>query len=265
MIAYVNRHPHAGAYLTQRELAEEAGVSKPTIIRCFRRLGFSSFREFQASVERFFATQIDSLSASRYVHDRIADLYQLVREAAEVDRRSLERLAEAVTGDQLKTIAARMQRARTVYVVGPSTGRYPAHYLAQRLPRYGITAVLAPQDSRHVPDLLHGLGPDDVLVVFHYSDDDRPLRRLLGHAAKLQSWTVLASAFIHPDYVEASDLFVHVPRGEMEFKNSMAVPMHFANLLLLAYEHLFRVEVDEHLTALEQTRRLWNGPSVEQA
>lgn len=258
LIEYVNRHPEHAVRLTQRELAEEAAVSKPVIISCFRRLGYSSFREFQTAIEQFFGTQIDSLVASRRVHERVPTLQHLVEEAAAVDSRTLERMRAAIDVATLEAIAVRLHEAESVFVMGLSTGHYPAHYLAQRLPRYGITTVLIEQDERHLPDMFHLIGPDDVLVLFHYSDDDRRLRRALDPALRGRTWTAVISATIHPTYVAESDLFVHVPRGEMEFKNSMAVPMHFANLMLLTYEHVYRAEVEEQLTQLESTRRVWS-------
>lgn len=255
LIGFMNRHPERAARMTQQDLAADAGVSKPVIISCFRRLGFTSFREFQGSLEQFFATQIDSLSASRNVTERVRTLRELVDEAAAVDARSLERLVASLDVSALETIARRVHDARTVFIIGPSTGRYPAHYVAQRFPRYGVPAVLVPQDERHVPDMLHAVAREDVVLLFHYSDDDTWLRRLASSRGARDAWTALVSATIHPDYVDAVDLFVHVPRGEIGFKNSMAGPMHFANMMLLAYELVFRDEVDRHLTELESTRR----------
>jgi DNA-binding MurR/RpiR family transcriptional regulator len=263
LIEYVNHHPETAVRLTQREMADQSGVSKPVIISCFRKLGFVSFRDFQASIARFFATQIDSLVASRRVQERAATLDSLVHEAAGVDARALERLSKVLDTGLLKKISYRLHEARTVFVMGPSTGDYPAHYLAQRLPRYGIHSVCVQQDQRHIPDALHPMGDQDALILFHYSDDDTWLYRTIHHATTHGTWTALVSAVIHPTYVDASSVFIHVPRGEMKFKNSMAVPMHFANVLLLSYELLFREEVDEQLTQLESTRRIWSDPSGE--
>ena len=69
---------------------------------------------------------------------------------------------------------------------------------------------------------------------------------------------MLVSATIHPSYVEESDEFLHVPRGELHFKNSMAVPMAFANLLLLALEIARGEDVRERLKNLETAREAWN-------
>ena len=254
LIDFANRRPELAARVTQQELAVEAGVSKPVVINCFRKMGFESFREFQNSLEQFFSTQIDSLSASRKVTERVHTLEELIGEASAVDARALQRLREALDPAVLEQIARRMHGARSILTMGRSTGHYPAHYLWQRLSRYGLKTELVSHDERHLAEALHSIGPEDVLLLFQYSDDDAWLYQVARVLSDRGSWTALVSASIHPDYVDAVDLFIHVPRGEIGFKNSMAVPMHFANLVLLAYELIYRNEADEQLTTLESTR-----------
>ncbi|MFP4511078.1 MAG: MurR/RpiR family transcriptional regulator [Spirochaetaceae bacterium] len=263
LISFINRRPELAVRLTQQELAIEASVSKPVVINCFRKLGYESFREFQGGLEQFFSTHIDSLSASRKVTEHVHSLEELIREAVAVDTRALQRLRDAIDPSVLKHIARRMHDARVTVIMGRSTGDYPAHYLWQRLSRYGLQTSLISHDERHLAEGLHMVGPEDVLFLFHYSDDDTWLYQVERVCADRGIWTVLVSTSIHPDYVKAVDLFVHVPRGELGFKNSMAVPMHFANLVLLAYEFVYRTEVDEHLTTLESTRRVVDSVSGE--
>lgn len=261
VIDYANHHPELAARVNQQELAAQAGVSKPVVISCFRKLGYQTFKDFQSSLEQFFATQIDSLSASRQVTERVHSLSQLITEAAAVDTRTLARLTESIDTGLLEEFVHRLHGARTVGVMGQSTGHLVAEYLAHRLSRYGLATMLVSRDERHLPEALHALSSDDVLVVFHYSDNDARLYQLAATKQQRKGFTVLVSATIHPDYVDSADLFVHVPRGEIGFKNSMAVPMHFANLVLLAYELIYRDEVDAYLTQLESTRRVFHDAS----
>lgn len=261
LVSYINNHPEFAVSLTQLKLAEAAGVSKPVVISCFRKLGFDDYRSFQNSVEQFFSTQIDALRASERMQDRVHSVEELIHEAAAVDIRSLQRLERSISAQTLNDLASRCFSARTLYFFGEGTGYYPAHYLAQRLRRYGRQALMVTQDPSHRPDLLHPMGSDDALFLFHYSDNDAWLWPLLDLARKRSVWTLLVSATIHPDYVAGASCFLHVPRGEFQFKNSIAVPMHFANLILLACELIYRNEVKEQLTALESTRGAWNRAS----
>lgn len=258
LVDFINSRPETASRMIQKDLATAAGVSKPVVISCFRRLGFEDYRSFQESIESFFATQIDSLQASRSVRERVNSLDELIEEAAAVDIRSLERFDKSLDAAILKDIVEHIASADAIYLAGEGTGTYPAHYLYQRLRRYGIRTVFIDQDPRHVPDAVHPMKKGDVLMAFHYSDSDAWLRPLTALAAQRGAWTLIASATIHPDYVDSSSRFIHVPRGELQFKNSMAVPMHFANLVLLAYEMLERETAETHLESLEEIRKAWD-------
>ena len=257
LLRYVNANPEKVSILTQRELAVTADVSKPVVISLFRKLGYSTHKEFQHSVEAFFSTHIDSYRASQHIRNQFETLEELISEAIQVDTRSLERLSNSLTPGTLGAMVEAITGKERVWIIGPGTAMYPAHYLSQRLRRYQIASVLIGQDSSHHLDELFPITDRDLLLVFHYTDRDEWLLPVLKFAGNRGALRMLVSATIHPSYVEESDEFLHVPRGELHFKNSMAVPMAFANLLLLALEIARGEDVRERLKNLEKARNDW--------
>lgn len=258
LIDFTNDNPDKVCSVTLKELSELSGISKPVIINCYKKLEYSDYRSFQAAVEQFFSTHIDTLVASKHMQSRVKTIDQLLHEATDVDMRTLDRLRHIVSTEDLKNISRSIGEARSIYVIGQGTGYYPAHYLAQRLRRYGLSALFVEHDCRHIPDMLHPAGENDLLLLFHYSDRDDWLWPVLRLAESRSVKTMLLSGAIHPDYVKKADSFYHIPRGELSFKNSMAVPMHFANQILLSYELIHKREVEVHLTDLEESRHIWD-------
>lgn len=257
VLSFVNANPERATFLSQRDLAGAAGVSKPTIISFFRKLGYPDYRTFQNSVESFFSTHLDSFRASEDMQKRVSTVDDLLEHALAVERRSLDRLTDSIPPDLLSAFVRAVEKAPSIFILGIGTGYYPAHYLAQRLRRYRFQSHFVSQDQTHIVDELFPLKPDDTVIVFHYSSSDDYLLPVLRFAHERGAHTILASDTIHPDYVRESERFVHVPRGELGFKNSMAVPMAFANLLLLAVEIVLGAPIREHLKDLEDTRRIW--------
>lgn len=258
LIDFINQHPEKVCPSTLRELVEMSGVSKPVVINCYKKLEFADYKTFIMTIERFFSSQIDSLSASRHMLSRVKTVDQLLRESAGVDIRALERLSASISTEDLINISSAIHRAISVYVMGEGTGFYPAHYLSRRLRRYGIKTYFVDQDIRHIADILHPAGKGDLLLLFHYSDRDDWLWPVLRLAHQSSIETLLFSGVIHPDYVKGVNAFFHIPRGEMNFKNSMAVPMFFANQILLSYELIYKSEAESHLTELEESRSIWD-------
>lgn len=258
LVNYINNYPETASSLTLSELSEVSGVSKPVVIKCFRKLEFDDYKTFQRAIEQFFASQIDSLRASKVMKSRVKTIEELVSESAAVEIHALERLRKSLNPAELQRIAEKIHEARMIYLTGEATGQYPAHYLYQRMRRYGLQTLLIEQDPRHIPDILHPTGADDLLMLFHYSDRNDWLWPLLSASAKKGISTIVISDTIHPDFVSLSDMFMHIPRGDLHFKNSMSVPMHFANQILLSYELLYEDSIESQLTDLEEFRKLWD-------
>ncbi|WP_028974435.1 MurR/RpiR family transcriptional regulator [Spirochaeta cellobiosiphila] len=257
LITYINQNPDKAVRLTLSELGEAASVSKPVIINCFRKLEYKDYRSMQNGVDSFFASQIDSFKASQNVYDRIKTPHELITEAVAVEIRSLERMEMSLDRHRLEDFIKDLNERSSLFIVGEGTGKYPADYLAQRLRRYGFQAQLLSQDHAHWLDNLHPAHTGDMVIIFHYNDDDIWLRKVLGYLDRRNISVTLISGTIHPDYVDKAKFFFHISRGELNFKNSMALPMHFAHLLLLTYEFHNEEHIKESLNQLEESRNQW--------
>lgn len=258
LLDFVNAQPERVAQITQRELAIAAGVSKPVIISLFRKLGYRTYRDFQTVFESFYATHIDSYVASEEMHNQVSTIAELVETAVAVDQRSLARMAAAIPDGFLEAFVEFVRTRRRFFVCGAGTGAYPAHYFAIRARRYRLDSYLVSQDRSHTVDELYPLASGDVVMLFHYADNDTWLYPILELSAHRKAKLIVVSGTIHPDIVSATDWFVHVPRGEVRFKNSMATPMAFSNLLLLSAEIALDTTLRNELKELEVTRRHWN-------
>lgn len=257
-VDFINEHPEEGATLSQKELVEISGVSKPVIISCFKKLGYGSFKEFKSSVHEFYSSYIDSSLAAKNLLSKVDNVEDLLKESIGVEIRSLERLQRSLDLKHLERITKKIWSARNVYIAGEGTGSYPAHYLSIRLNRYKIPSIYLGQDQRHYADILHPLDKNDVIILFHYSDKSDWLEPLFRQIKQRESYMVLISGTIHPDYIKENSDFFHVHRGEITFKNSMSQPMYFSNLILLLMDVLFKNDVEKNLEELEKTRTTWN-------
>ena len=63
---------------------------------------------------------------------------------------------------------------------------------------------------------------------------------------------------VFPHLVNLADHVVYIDRGDIEFKNSMALPMTFTNLILLAVELKGTDTAERYLKDLEKRREMYN-------
>ncbi|WP_082910153.1 MurR/RpiR family transcriptional regulator [Sinorhizobium glycinis] len=148
-------------------VAENAGVSTPTVARMVQKLGFRGFPDFQARLHQELEATISNPIAK---HDRWA--------ASAPGTHILNRFADAMMGNMRQTLsqiepvefdqAAGLvaDRKRNVYVVGGRITRSMADYLFTHLQviRTGVTQIAANPSSwpHYVLDMKQG----DVLILF---------------------------------------------------------------------------------------------------
>ncbi|VXB70631.1 MurR/RpiR family transcriptional regulator [Aeromicrobium sp. 9AM] len=137
------------------ELAELAGVSKATMSRLFRRLGFDDFTEVRDHLRTLRSNGVPvSLEGAPSL-------------AAHLEH-EVANLQKALTGLEeggLATAATLIAEAQRVVVVGMRSSYFVALHLRQSLnqARFGVTLV--PQPGQALSDELIGLGKDDVAIV----------------------------------------------------------------------------------------------------
>jgi len=148
-------------------VAENAGVSTPTVARMVQKLGFRGFPDFQSRLHQELEATISNPIAK---HDRWA--------ASAPGTHILNRFADAIMGNMRQTLsqiepvefdqaaALVADRKRNVYLVGGRITRSMADYLFTHLQviRTGITQIAANPSSwpHYILDMKQG----DVLILF---------------------------------------------------------------------------------------------------
>lgn len=149
------------------ELARTANVSTPTVLRTAKKLGFSGFPDFQATLRKELAAQ---LSTPIVKHDRWAAgapaahiLNQFAAAVTDNLRRSLRHLDHREF-DRIAALIA--DRKRAAHIVGGRITRSLASYLCIHLEmiRDGVSLLPASQSlwAQHALSMHEG----DVLMVF---------------------------------------------------------------------------------------------------
>lgn len=255
LIRYITNHPQQVAFLKQHELIEAANVSKPVVISCFRRLGYNDYQDFLEGIQNFYAGQIDSAQASTMALKDVQSVSDLINLALEVEANTLATLRRYLDPADLEALARALLSARATYFYAEGTGFTPAHYLAKRLRRCGLSVYLVTGDRAQILDDLGPLGPNDMLLTFFYTQDKDVVLRLFEHCRSRRAATALITGALDPELYDRADYHIFVPRGQWNFKNSMAAPLTFAQILLLTVELLGGAELQLRLKNLEATRK----------
>ncbi|MDX9861394.1 MAG: MurR/RpiR family transcriptional regulator [Rhodospirillales bacterium] len=162
------------ASYSAQELAELANVSKATVSRFVRRLGFDNYeqarrlaREESQTGSRFFLGRAGELPASQWLD---ADIAQ--------GKDNLERTLRQIGEEAIDALARRLLAARKVWVVGFRSSHAFAGYLQWQLTQVVENIVAIPGGGETLGEHLASVGRDDCVVVF-------ALRRRLASTATI--------------------------------------------------------------------------------
>jgi len=254
---FIRQSPHEMAFLSMKELCVKIDISKPTVIEFYKKLKYSTYQEFRAGMLSFYEHHIDSYKASSRIFSKISSFKELIQSSIETDIKSLNLFESHFAEEELEYTANKILYADTVYLLGPGTGFYPAHYLYKRLKRYQLNVQLVGEDSENIVDDLFPASSKDLLITFMYLNDTNLFNKILENVKQIKIEIITVTGTVDPSLAELSDRLIYVNRGDIEFKNSMAVPMNFANLLLLAVELSGGEKLKEKLKNLENRRGIF--------
>lgn len=148
--------PNDLAMFNSAELARLCGVSKATVSRMFKRLGFASFKEGQIESRR-----------QRQLGVPVLDKNSTVRTYEphfEREIRNLQILAQSLTEEQVQPIIGALASARCIKVIGFRNSYPVALHIRQQLLQIRPGVDLAPLPGQTLAEELEGLGSDDLVV-----------------------------------------------------------------------------------------------------
>lgn len=165
-------------------VAENAGVSTPTVARMVQKLGFRGFPDFQSHLHQELEATISNPIAK---HDRWAanapGTHILNRFADAIISNMRETLSQVETADFDGASALIADRKRTVYIVGGRITKALSDYLFTHLQviRPDVTEILSTPSSW--PHYVLNMKAGDVLVIFdirRYEREMETLGRIAG-------------------------------------------------------------------------------------
>ena len=206
VVQCVLEDPRAAVAATVEQLAQQAGVSMPTIVRTCRSFGFDSVREFMLALAQDLAVTGSYLHRSVLAEDSASDVASKIVHAAVS---SLTELGRRIDVDVLDKVATRLASARRIdcYSVGAAS-TFMASELQSRLFRLGRTAN-AIFDAHQQLVSASTLGPEGVAFVISHVGR-MPYTLEAARFARSQGATVVALTQPDTQLAEIADLVIGV-------------------------------------------------------
>ncbi|WP_019956116.1 MurR/RpiR family transcriptional regulator [Yoonia vestfoldensis] len=149
------------------EIAQDAGVSAPTLVRLVRKIGFSGYPAFRAQLHEEMGERLASPIAK---HEKWADMSEIDHPLNRFALRVIENLNQTLSQQDLRVFDTvrdlLADRSRSVYLIGGRLTRSVAEYFATALHVMRSDVTLLSSLPNTWPPALLEMKTGDVLVVF---------------------------------------------------------------------------------------------------
>lgn len=164
------------------ELAKQAGVSTPTVIRTARKLGFEGFPDMQGAIREEIAAQIKEPISRRDAGRANARDDHTLNQFADAVSANIRNTLQRLNPDAFDTVVKLLaDPKRDVYLAGGRITRSNADYFFNHLQIIRPNVTLLSQTPNVWPQYLLDMGRKSVLVLFdirRYESDLAKLAKL---------------------------------------------------------------------------------------
>ena len=240
---YVLDEPNAVALETLAVLSERAGVQPSAIVRFAKTFGFDGATQMQRLFRDGLLSANASLGYSERVREfarnvdgkRVDDPGQVLTEFVEGNVLAMQHLGDSLDRTRLAEAVEMISQAATVYVAGFRRSFPVAAYLAYSLHQVDKKTVFIDSVGGMTRQQIHGISPDDLLLVVSY----RPYAEEAVHlidAAVDNGATVLSitDSPVSP-VAKPATLVLQVKEAEIRKFRSLSTSMCLAQALVISY------------------------------
>ena len=251
--AHLRRNYPVAGLASITRLAQEAGVSSPTVLRLVQKLSFRGYPEFQEALRLELEAQLVSPLAKHERWSGAAPEAHLLNRFATAVAGNLQSTFSQIDPEDFDRTAAMLADAnRRVFAVGGRITQALASYLCKHLAviRPGVTLI--EDASTGWPPALLELRPGDLLLAFDIRRYEPSVMSLAEMAAEAGAEVILfTDQWVSPASTQAKQVFAaHVEAPSAWDSNS--VLMVLVETLMAGVQAISHAETRARMERLEQ-------------
>ena len=166
---YITLHPDEVIYLSVAALAENSGVSDPTVVRTCQKLGFTGYQDLKVTLAQDIVTPLQSIHEEVMPDD---DMQKIISKVFQGTIHALEFTHDTLTVADVEKAAQMLMAARKVLIFGLGGSGPIAIDLQHKLLRLGLNS--SAYTDAHLQAMISAYaGEDDVVFAISHSGSSR--------------------------------------------------------------------------------------------
>lgn len=217
------------------DLADAVGVSKATVVRFAKSLGYKGFPEFKRDIQGEMRRKLRAASRMEQTFAELGNDENIFAKLIKRDIELLQETLQAASSPDFHKAVEIIWRARKVFIIGLNASMALAYLLHFRLVRVkkdvhwifltGGTSLL---------EQLAFMERHDVLIAIDFVNVPREVQTALHHAKKVGAPILGITDFPSSAIAKAADVCLYAKRGLHSTVNSLTPAFSLVNALAIA-------------------------------
>jgi DNA-binding MurR/RpiR family transcriptional regulator len=235
------------------DLARAVGVSKATVVRFAKSLGYKGFPEFRREIQQEMRRK---LRAADRMEETFAELDSDENIFAKLIKRDIQLLEETLQAASFPDFHKAVEiilRARKVFLIGLNASMALAYLLHFRLVRVKKEAHwIFLTGGTSLLEQLAFMDAGDVLIAIDFLQVPREVQTALQHAKKVGAPILGITDFPSSAIAKAADVCLYAKRGLHTTVNSLTPAFSLVNALAIAVAWTKKADSIKALTDLDK-------------
>ena len=216
---YFMQNPHTASGKTLEYITERLNVSKSTLVRFSKSVGFEGYRDFMLwfSVKALEENDFTEAASTNYYEIKAGDsIEKIIGHIFQTSKESITQTMEVCDILSVKTAVELMQKAKRIDFFGMGSGAVIANDAQQKFIRINKICYAFP-DNHSQATVAATLKPDDVCILISYSGETHDTIRV-GNIAKSAGASIISITKYGDNSIsQLADvkLFVSTPESEI--------------------------------------------------
>lgn len=233
------------------DLAQAVGVSKATVVRFAKNMGYAGFPEFKRDIQKEMRRKLRAADRMKETFAELGDDENIFGKLIKRDIQLLQELQSASFSDFQEAVEL-ILNARKIYLIGLNASTALAYILYFRLMRVKKEAHwIVMTGGTSLVEQLAFMKPDDALVAIDFVEVPREVQTALQHAKKIGTPILGITDFPSSPIAKAAKVCLYAKRGLHSSVNSLTPAFSLVNALAIAVGWAKRSDSIKALTDLD--------------
>jgi DNA-binding MurR/RpiR family transcriptional regulator len=217
------------------DLADAVGVSKATVVRFAKSLGYKGFPEFKREIQKEMRHKLRAASRMEETFAELGNDENIFAKLIKRDIRLLQETLQAASSPDFQKAVEIIWRAQKVFIIGLNASMALAYLLHFRLVRMKKDAHwIFLTGGTSLLEQLAFMERRDVLIAIDFVNVPREVQTALHHAKKVGAPILGITDFPGSAIAKAADVCLYAKRGLHTTVNSLTPAFSLVNALAIA-------------------------------